>query len=117
MKAYNVLSLLCALTLISGCLIASNSEQTRKGNYIAEDTFSRIEPGKTTDAWVKATLGEPSSRDKVDDKTEIWKWSYTERKESSGAIFLIFGGRDVKESDGKAYVEFKEGIVSNKWRG
>ena len=107
---------LLALMLLTGCLVAHSSNQSYSGNYIPQDTFDRIEPGKTTAAWVQATLGEPSSREKVDGNTEVWKYSYTERKESSGAIFLIFGGSDKKEQQHVAYVEMSNGVVSKKWR-
>src|SRR5439155_462721 len=96
---------------------AGAAEQHITGNYVPPNTFDRIEPGKTTAAWVKATLGEPSSKDKLDNDGEVWKYSYTEKKESSGAIFLIFGGSDKKEEQRVAYVEIKDGVVKNKWRG
>jgi outer membrane protein assembly factor BamE (lipoprotein component of BamABCDE complex) len=100
----------------TGCLVSADSSQTRSGSFVPENTFDQIKTGQTTVAWVKAVLGEPSSKNTADN-TEIWKWSYTERKESSGAIFLIFGGHDEKEQTHAAYVEFKDGVVVNKWRG
>ena len=101
----------------SGCLVAHSSNQHVTGNYVPPSTFDRIEPGKTSAAWVKATLGEPSSKETAGVNTEVWKYSYTEQKESSGAIFLIFGGSDKKEQQRVAYVEIKDGMVTNKWRG
>lgn len=100
----------------SGCLVNAASSQTRSGNFVPENTFDQIKPNQTTQAWVKAVLGEPTSKNTAD-SSEIWKWSYTERKESSGAIFLILGGHDEKEQAHAAYVEFKDGVVVNKWRG
>src|SRR5437762_13366986 len=102
--------------LLSGCQVAHSSDQHVTGNFVPPATFDRIEPGKTTAAWVKATLGEPSSKDTAGNSTEVWKYSYTEKKESSGAIFLIFGGSDSKERQHVAYVEIKDGVVTNKWR-
>ena len=107
---------LLSLLLLSGCLVAHNSEQHVTGNFVPPNTFDRIEPGKTTASWVKATLGEPSSKDTAD-TTEVWKYNYTEKQESSGAIFLIFGGTSSKEKSGTAFVELKDGVVTNKWRG
>src|SRR5688572_23218848 len=104
------------LVLLAGCLVSSTSHQTVSGNYVPENTFDRIKPGETTSSWVKATLGEPSTKEKADDATEVWKYSYTEIKEGSGAIFLIFGGSDKKELQRSAYVEFKDGVVKSKWR-
>ena len=106
---------LCLL-LVTGCLVSSTSNQKVSGNYVPENTFDRIKPGETTSSWVKATLGEPSSKESAGETTEVWKYSYTEVKEGSGAIFLIFGGSDKKERQRSAYVEFKDGIVKSKWR-
>jgi len=110
-----VLSVVC-LVSGTGCLVSSTSHQKVSGNYVPENTFERIKPGETTSSWVKATLGEPSSKESAGDTTEVWKYSYTEVKEGSGAIFLIFGGSDKKELERNAYVEFKDGIVKSKWR-
>jgi len=103
--------------LAGGCLVSSTSNQHISGNYVPENTFDRIEPGKTTQDWVKATLGEPSTKQPADGSSEIWKYSYTEEKESTGAIFLIFGGSDKKQFQRTAYVQFKDGVVTSKWRG
>src|SRR4051794_3082822 len=47
---------LCLLTC--GCLVTSTNNETRSGKYVADTTFDQIRPGKTSAAWVKATLGE-----------------------------------------------------------
>src|SRR5690242_17068379 len=98
-----VVSLLSLLLGGGGCLVASDNSHKRTGNYVPESTFSQIEPGKTSAGWVKATLGEPDSKDKVESTgSEIWKYSYTEKQESSGAVFLLFAGHDTKETNGHA---------------
>lgn len=103
---------------LCGCLVTSNNEEKTTGNYVAESTFSQIEPGKTTAGWVKATLGEPSEKKPIPETdTEVWKYQYSEVKEGSGAIFLIFGGSSKKQKTGTAFVEIKDGVVTNKWRG
>ena len=86
----------CFLILLSGCLISGTSTQTRSGNYVAETTFSKIEPGKTTAGWVQATLGEPTSKSSTGD-TEVWKYTYTQKTDNNGAVFLIFGGHNSSE--------------------
>ncbi len=101
---------------LAGCLVSSSSKVSRSGNYIPESTFDRIEPNKTSAAWVKATLGEPSSTSKLDGTAEVWKWSYTEKKTGSGTLLFIFAGHNEDEKTHTAYVEIKDGVVTKKWR-
>jgi outer membrane protein assembly factor BamE (lipoprotein component of BamABCDE complex) len=104
-----------ALTQV-GCLFGAASKTTQSGNVVAANTFSQIEPGKTTSAFVKGTLGTPDSQTKLDDGTEIWRWSYTERTQDSGFVFLIFGGTNEKVLKKSAYVQVKDGLVIKAWR-
>ena len=106
---------LCFLILLSGCLITGNTTETRSGNYVAESTFSKIEPGKTTAGWVQATLGEPTSKSSTGD-SEVWKYTYTQKTDNSGAVFLIFGGNNANEVDHTAFVQIKDGVVTKAWR-
>ena len=107
--------LLLAL-LTSGCLVTSHSDQKRSGNYVSDSTLNQIEPHRTSASWVCATLGTPSSVDKPDEQTEIWKYRYTERRNSSGAVFLLFAGDDSKETTGTVFVEVRQGVVTRYWR-
>jgi outer membrane protein assembly factor BamE (lipoprotein component of BamABCDE complex) len=110
--------LLAAIPLLAGCLVMSSNKEKTEGKYVAENTFAQIEPGKTTAGWVKATLGDPSEKTHDDTSgSDIWKYNYTQVKEGDGAVFLIFGGSSRKESKGTAFVEFKDGVVTKKWRG
>lgn len=113
-----ILSLMALAGLLAGgCLISSHSSQTRSGNYVSDETLKQIEPGKTTASWVRATLGQPSRVEKLEDGTELWRYTYTERKDSSGAVFLVFAGDDKKEISGTVFVEVKNGVVTRTWRG
>jgi hypothetical protein len=110
-------SLLAAfLAAVGGCLVSSDTSQTHAGINVPESTFAQIQPGKTTVGWVQATLGEPTQKTTADGDI-VWKYTYTERTDSSGALFLIFGGHSSTESTKNAFVEFKDGVVVNKWRG
>lgn len=106
-----------ALSLLGGCLVTASNQVTRSGNYISDATFNQIQPGKTSASWVKATLGEPTTKTSVDDSSEVWKYAYTETRDSSGSIFLLFGGNDKQVTTGNAFVEIKDGLVTRTWRG
>jgi hypothetical protein len=100
----------------AGCLIASDSHETTSGVKVSDATFNRIKPNETSEEWVRATLGPATSDTSLKDGGRIMKWIYTEKRESSGAIFLIFGGHSEKKTDHTAFVEVHNGIVTNAWR-
>ncbi len=104
------------LLALTGCLVMSNNEEHRSGKYVADSTFTQIEPGKTTGTWVLATLGEPSTKTKAE-KSEVWKYDYSEVKESGNAILFIFLSKNTRQSSGTAFIEIKDGVVANAWRG
>jgi hypothetical protein len=105
-----------ATLAMGGCLIGSRKVETGTGKEVSAATMSRIEPGVTTRQWVEATLGEPTSKAKLDDGTEVWKWSYSRVEASSGTVLFIFGGSSTKTRAGSAYVEMRDGVVTRAWR-
>jgi outer membrane protein assembly factor BamE (lipoprotein component of BamABCDE complex) len=101
----------------AGCLVGVSSNDSRTGNYVAQNTINQIQPNQTTRGWVAGIIGEPTSKVKVDEATEVWKYSYNEKHESSGAVFLIFGGSNVKETSHALFIEFHGDLVSRFWQG
>jgi len=100
----------------TGCLVSSDHHESRSGTQVSDGTFSRIRPNVTTEDWVRATLGPPTSDAALHDGGRILKYVYTERHESSGAVFLIFGGHDERRIDHTAFVEVHNGLVTSAWR-
>jgi outer membrane protein assembly factor BamE (lipoprotein component of BamABCDE complex) len=112
------LAILCAGILgLSGCLVGGSSSVHREGSYISEDTLRQVEPGKTSESWVLATLGKPTEKSEIANGYELWKYSYKETKDSNGYVFLLFGGSDQQVTGGKVFVELKNGVVTKCWRG
>ena len=114
--AVAIAGLSLGLAAMPGCLISGSSETTYTGTNVSQSTFAQIKPGSTTIGWVHATLGEASTKTK-DGDDEVWKYTYTEHTDSSGAVFLIFGGSSSNEKTNTVFIEFKNGVVINKWRG
>ena len=107
---------LSALMSTTGCLISGDHHETTSGTQVSDATFNRIKPNQTSEDWVRATLGPPTSDNSLRDGGRILKYVYTERHESSGAVFLIFGGHDEKQIDHTAFIELHNGLVTNAWR-
>src|SRR5262245_42405931 len=57
--------------LAAGCLVTSRSSINESGARVSQVTLDQIRPGQTTEAWVLATAGEPTSRRVVDEHTSI----------------------------------------------
>jgi outer membrane protein assembly factor BamE (lipoprotein component of BamABCDE complex) len=117
MRYRPLLSLLLIPLLSAGCLFGGSSKVRREGNYVASETVNQIQPGKTSKAWVSAVIGVPSDRIRIDPEQEIWKYAYSETKDSSGYVFLIFSARDSKTTRGNVFVQFDGDVVSKTWRG
>lgn len=116
---FTVLSLFTVF-ILQGCLISGNSSTSVTGKYLSETTMEQIQPGVTTEAWVLATLGTPTSRGewtKAEDgsKGEIWRYEWTKRKDSSGSVFLLLdtGSRQVYSKT--TYIELLDGVVTRYW--
>jgi outer membrane protein assembly factor BamE (lipoprotein component of BamABCDE complex) len=108
--------LVLSMLLSNGCLFGGHSKVKREGTKVGEETIKQIEPGKTDLGWVRAVLGEPSEKIKISDNESIWKYSYKETKDSSGYVFVIFGGSSESISENRFFVQFKDNIVVRSWR-
>jgi len=115
-KKLLVALMLCTPLLLSGCLVTGDNKETGSGTRVSDETFKQIKVNETTEEWVRATLGPPTSDNAMQSGGHILKYTYTEKHESSGAVFLIFGGHDEKTVEHNAFFEIKTGIVTKAWR-
>ena len=99
----------------SGCLISSSSATEYSGNRVGRTTLNRLEKGVSTEEYVLATIGIADEIQELSDGTVLWKYKWHEKKRSSGAVFLIFGGHSSTSKDGRAYIRFTDGIVEHYW--
>ncbi|MBX3375318.1 MAG: hypothetical protein KF817_15940 [Phycisphaeraceae bacterium] len=102
---------------LAGCLVTSNRSTSEAGTAVSSSTLDQIEPGRTTEAWLIATLGEPSQRTKVDDRGDaILRYDYRRVTRERGSVFLIFSGRSQRENTERTFFEVADGIVTRWWR-
>ncbi len=90
-----------------------------KGNYIGEETLSRIRPGETDIEWVVAVLGRPQDRESLSGGAEeIWKYQYQLVSASGGSkrAYLINSRPEKGQNARYIYIQLAGGIVSDWWR-
>ncbi len=113
----NLLILLTSLLAFgSGCsVIHSHSTTKMMGKQVSDDTLARIEVGVTSEDWVVATLGEPTSREKVNDSTTIMKYASKKIRSANSTLLFVFDTSSKKEEKRTVYFEFRNGILDRYW--
>ncbi len=113
--ARTALVLALAFTTGSCVIVRSNSDVDRTGDYVSPQTFDQIEVGADAD-YVLALLGTPTTKSELSGGTEIWKWRYTEVRESHGGILLVVNSHKTTDTVHNSFVEFADGVVVRSWR-
>lgn len=116
-RALTMTALVVLTMTASGCLITSKNSSYEHGVKVGPHMRSQISPGETTQEWVLATLGEPTSRRLVEEepRVEVFGYEYSKTNTSRGSVFLIFGGSTNRTTSSKTYVELTDGVVSRYW--
>jgi hypothetical protein len=104
-----------SLLPVAGCFIW-NSDVTYgdKGAPLSGTTLKQVECGKTTKAWLLATLGEPSEQSTTDAGDEILKYKYSKSQESNVVMpFVIVNDENKKEQT--IFFQVKDGVIQKYW--
>lgn len=90
-----------------------------EGTNISDELLERVNAGKTTGEWVEAVFGEPSKKTPLSDGTEIWRWTYKPVAQEVSVVSLFGGGseKEPKLASRTVYVQLRDGIVVDKWKG
>ncbi|MGI9015245.1 MAG: hypothetical protein ACR2GY_13500 [Phycisphaerales bacterium] len=117
MSTVAAMSLVMFIGSASGCLISSSNSSYETGRRVSQDTMSQVEIGHTSEAWLIATLGEPTTRTTVQGSEHICilRYDYQQRKESGGAVFLLFAGSSSSSNSHSTFFETTHGVVSRMW--
>lgn len=100
-----------------GCLITSGKSIEESGVQITDASLNQIEIGTTSEAWLRATLGEPSDITEVEDtpNLRVLRYDHIVTKKDGGTVFLIFAGGSKTEKVTRTYFETTDGYVSRYW--
>lgn len=110
-------AVLAATTVVAGgCLVMKGHSVDESGVQVSQATLSQVEPGTTTEAWLLAVVGEPTSRRSIDDHTSILRYDYTLTTAKGGAVFLLFAdGEQTRESTATVF-EVTDGVIARYWQ-
>lgn len=99
----------------AGCLVTSSSKMEESGTKVSEVTLNQIRPGETTEAWLLAAVGEPTSRRDAGEGTSILRYEHVTTTSKGGTVFLLFAGGSKKEKSSSVIFEVKDGVVQRYW--
>jgi hypothetical protein len=112
-----VLAIVVVGTLLpaAGCFIwNSEVDYGDKGAPLSGSTLKKVECGKTTKAWVLATLGKPSQESTTEGGVELLTYKYSKSQDSNVVMpFLIVN--DEKKQEQTVFFEVKDGVVQKYW--
>lgn len=129
-RSFGLALVLVCTPLLAGCLVSSSNSTQESGVRVSSTTLEQVVPNQTTEQWLIATLGDPTSRTAVQSgvptdanattvtgpKVEILRYDFSRTERSAGAVFLIFGGASSRSEQSRAFFEVTDGIVTRAWR-
>lgn len=100
-----------------GCLVTGGKSIDESGTRITSATLDRIKLGQTSEAWLIATLGEPSERTTVEGQpnVSVLRYEHIVTKAEGGTVFLLFAGGSEQRKVTTTYFECVDGVVSRYW--
>jgi len=103
------LSLFCLM--LSGCI--SSQPINESGVRIGDETLMQFKAGITTEAWLVAVLGEPTSQSWVRgvENTRVFRYATMERSSGLSSILSGKSGRTTSVT----YFIITDGIVTRYW--
>jgi hypothetical protein len=112
-----MLGTLTVVILLGGCLITSSNSLEESGTRVSAITLAQIVPRETTEAWLVATLGEPTERTVVagQENVAVLKYEHVAKSTSAGTVFLLFAGGSTKRTVHATYFEVVNGVVTRHW--
>ena len=115
-RRFAILGAAASLIAMSGCLVSGSSSEEVSGTYIGPETYAQVQPGVTKKDWITATMGKPTCQSKLDDGTEMWKWTYHRQRKGSGSVLFLVSGSSRSETTANTFVQFKDDVVVKAWQ-
>jgi hypothetical protein len=106
-----------ACVLLGGCFCAeSNTRIHPEGFAPAGEAMKQVIPGKTTAEWLVAALGAPSSKTRLADGTEMYKYEYVETSDSRLQLVPLPQAVETIKTRHRLWFEVRDGVIQRCWR-
>lgn len=100
---------------LTGCLVTVDSDSRPIHTVWNEGEVSRLQVGSSDQQWVRDSFGEPMTKLRYADGSEIWKYRNRSEKDTEVGLFLVFSVDVEAERIETLSIEFVDGLVSNYW--
>ncbi len=105
-----------SLLLFSGCVVIdSHTESKTYGTLVSDESLARVAVGETTSAWLLATLGEPASREFVDENTEVFRYSSRQLTRIDSELLFVLDASSRREVKRTVFFECVDGVLARYW--
>jgi len=118
MSGRNVLTVVVCLlvsAVFAGCIVVADTNRRHTGMVPSAATIKQVELGETTAEWLIAAVGQPSSRQKVDEHTELLRYERTTTVNSSLNILVLLHTNDNTRTHEAVVFEVVDGVVQKYW--
>jgi hypothetical protein len=107
-----LLPLLALTLLVAGCF-TSPQQPTQTGIRIGDETLKQFEAGVTTEDWLVAVIGPPSSQSALKSipNTKVYRYAMGQ---SVGGLGALFSG-EASKNTAVVYFIITDGIVTRFW--
>lgn len=107
--------ILSGTILMTGCLFTVDSDRHVSDAQWSDHEVARIEPGRTSEAWVRTTFGEPERRTEYEDGASVWHYESSNRVDTEVGLFLLFHIDVDSREEKRLSIELRQGVVTDYW--
>lgn len=109
---FALLLLAAHASVCAGCLYTAGRTTRETGPQITRESLTVIEPGRTTLDWLVAAFGEPVSRVRVADGSEIVRYDCDIRTSEGSYIFMLIATSSNTIERTSWWFEVRDGVVT-----
>lgn len=116
LKKILMISMAAIMTVtLTACLVSVDSDSRSLESNWNEGDVARLEVGASDTEWVATTFGDPLTKLRYADGSEIWKYRNRSERDTEVGLFLLLSVDVEEERIETLSIEFADGLVANYW--